>query len=176
MYTDLTRAAMAEAWAANRVRVRQSVRDDGRPMRTARSVCTPKVGPLRGHGRIGPVYDKETFRAVSFDDVSAVCDWVNAHVYVRVGSELRHYTRGAPMGEPGSCAQANGVAMHAEQMFLARRERDHGDGVRICTLGFVDDMHFRFAYDVRGRIWSRESAEEMAAEAVGLYPPPLSLE
>ena len=176
MYTDLTRKAMAAAWKANVGRVRQSERHDGRPLRAARSVCTPKLGPLRGHGRVGPVYDSETCRAVSFDDIGAVCAYVNAHVYVRVGSELRHYTRGAPMGEPGSCAQANGVALDAEQEFKAQRERDHSDSGRICTLGFVDDMHFRFAYDVRGRAWSKASAERMAEMAETTYPAPLTLE
>ena len=145
-------------------------------MRTANTVCTPKQGPLRGRGRIGPVYDSEDYRPVSFDDIRDVCSWVNSHVYVRVGSELRHYLRGAPMGEPGSCAQANGVALHAEQSFLDQRERKCGDGARVATLGFVDDMQFRFAYDKRGLVWSQESAEQMAAEADAVYPAPLELE
>ena len=80
------------------------------------------------------------------------------------------------MGEPGSCAQANGVALDAEQEFKAQRERDHSDSGRICTLGFVDDMHFRFAYDVRGRAWSKASAERMAVMAETTYPAPLTLE
>ena len=176
MYTDLTAAVMKAAWEGCVKRVRRSVRDDGRPLRTACSVNVPKLGPLRGHGRVGPVYDSETARAVSFTDIGNVCAHVNAHVYVRVGSELRHYTRGAPMGEPSSCAQANAVAMHAEQTNLDERERDHGDGCRIRTLGFVDDMHFRFAYDTRNRAWTKASAEEMVKAAETLYPSPLTLE
>ena len=176
MYTDLTAAVMKAAWEACVVRVRRSVRGDGRPLRAACSVCVPKTGPLRGHGRVGPVYDKEMFRAVSFADIGDVCAHVNAHVYVRVGAELRHYTRGAPMGEPSSCAQANAVAMNAEQNYLTQRERDHEDGSRVRTLGFVDDMHFRFAYDTQGRIWTKESAQEMSRTAETLYPAPLTLE
>ena len=177
MYTDLTKEAMGEALEANIVRVKQCARTkDGRPLRTARSVCVPKIGKLAGRGRIGPVYDASEFRAVSFDDIRAVCNHVNTHVYVRVGSELRHYLRGAPMGEPGSCAQANGVGLHAEQQFLAERQRCQGDGARVATLGFVDDMHFRFAFDRRGKVWSKASAVQMAVEAEGLYPAPLELE
>ena len=176
MYTDLTKEAMAAALEGNIKRVRASTRANGRPMRTASTVCTPKMGRLRGRGRVGPVYDSEEYRPVSFDDIRAVCSWVNEHVYVRVGSELRHYLRGAPMGEPGSCAQANGVALHAEQSYLAQREKEHGDGARVATLGFVDDMQFRFAYDRRGHVWSQASAVRMAAEADAVYPAPLSLE
>ena len=139
-------------------------------------MCTPRVGKLAGRGRVGPVYDAGEFRAVSFEDIQAVCSYANAHVYVRVGSELRHYSRGAPMGEPSSCAQANGVALHAEQEFKTRRERDHKDGARIATLGFVDDMHYRFAYDKQDRVWCKAEALQMAREAENTYPAPLALE
>ena len=176
MYTDLTKEAMAAALEGNFKRVRNSARADGRPLRTARSVCVPKTGKLAGRGRVGPVYDAGEFRAVSFDDIRDVCSHVNTHVYVRVGCELRHYRRGAPMGEPGSCAQANGVALHAEQQFVAQRDGCQGDGARVATLGFVDDMHFRFAFDRRGKLWSKESALELAAAAETLYPAPLELE
>ena len=158
-------------------RVRRSSRlSDGRPLRTARSVNTPKTGKLTGRGCIGPVYDPDEFRAVSFNDIRDVCSYVNEHVYVRVGSELRHYLRGAPMGEPGSCAQANGVALHAEQQFVAERQKCPGDGARVATLGFVDDMHFRFAFDRKGKVWTRASAVQLAEAAETMYPAPLELE
>ena len=48
------------------------------------------------------------------------------------------------MGEPGSCAQANGVCLHAEQTYHVERERAFGDSARIASSGFVDDLHTRF--------------------------------
>ena len=166
---------MDAALGRNIVRVRGSRRPNGMPQRVASSVCVPKMGRLRDRGRVGPTYDNEEFRQVSFGQIRDVAAWLNTHVYVRVGSELRQYTRGAPMGEPGSCSQANGVTLDAEQTYLEKNVKEC-DEARVATLGFVDDMHFRFFYDVRGRVWPRADAVRMCEEMRTLYPPPLSLE
>ena len=73
-----------------------------------------------------------------------MCAYINRQTYVKVGSEIRHACMGAPMGEPGSCAQANGVCLHAEQTYHVERERAFGDSARIASSGFVDDLHTRF--------------------------------
>ena len=125
---------------------------------------------------MGPVYDKDEARAVSFQMVKDICNHCNKNVHVRVGSELRKYFRGAPMGEPGSCASANGVCLDAEETWLAQREQQYSDSARICTIGFVDDIQFRFAYDVQGRVWPKAEAVEMCQQIHSVYPPPLSLE
>ena len=80
------------------------------------------------------------------------------------------------MGEPGSCASANGVCVHAEQTWLTAREKQFKDSARVCTIGFVDDIHFRFAYDVKGRVWPKSEAVEMCKQIHSVYPAPLALE
>ena len=115
---------MDAALGRNIVRVRGSRRPNGMPQRVASSVCVPKIGRLRDRGRVGPTYDDEEFRQVSFGQIRDVAAWLNTHVYVRVGSELRQYTRGAPMGEPGSCSQANGVTLDAEQTYLEKNVKE----------------------------------------------------
>ena len=79
------------------------------------------------------------------------------------------------MGEPG-CAQANSVCLDAEQRFHVARESAYGDSARIATLGFVDDMLFRYAYDRAGRVWTRAEAVEMLEQSRTMFPAPLSLE
>lgn len=83
---------------------------------------------------------------------------------------------GTPMGEPASCAQANSVCMDAEQRFMTERERVAGDSARVATVGFVDDIFPKYAYDREGRIWPRREAEELLAATRSMYPAPLSLE
>ena len=102
--------------------------------------------------------------------------FINANTYVRVGTEMRHMQRGAPMGEPASCAQANAVCMHAEQQFHRARERECGDSARIASLAFVDDLQPRVGYDMDDRVWTRRDAEALLDDIRGMYPPPLSLE
>ena len=177
MYTDLTAASMAAAMDHNEARLRNSTKPHGgRPYRCATGMAVPKVGKLKGRSSVGPAYDPDEARFVTFQQVKDVSNFCNRNVYVRVGSELRKYTRGAPMGEPGSCASANGVCLSAEQAFRDRREQECGDSARISTIGFVDDIQFRFAYDVQGRVWPRAEAEQMCAQVHDVYPPPLSLE
>ena len=177
MYTDLTATAMAEAMEQNEKRLRSSTRPNGgRPYRCATGMAVPKTGKLKGRSSVGPVYDHDEARAVSFGQVKDVCNYCNKNVFVRVGSELRKYLRGAPMGEPGSCASANGVCVHAEQTWLTAREKQFKDSARVCTIGFVDDIHFRFAYDVKGRVWPKSEAVEMCKQIHSVYPAPLALE
>ena len=177
MYTDLTAAAMAAAMDANERRLRNSTKPHGgRPYRCATGMAVPKVGKLKGRSSVGPVYNAEEERAVSFQMVKDVSNYCNNNVFVRVGSELRKYVRGAPMGEPGSCSSANGVCIHGEQTWLAQRELQYGDSARVDTIGFVDDIQFRFAYDVQGRVWPKSEALEMCKQVHNVYPPPLSLE
>jgi hypothetical protein len=80
------------------------------------------------------------------------------------------------MGEPASCAQANSVCLDAEQTYMTNRERVRGDSARIASVGFVDDMHFRFAYDRQDLLWTRQEAEDMLVESRTIYPAPLVLE
>ena len=102
--------------------------------------------------------------------------FINENTYVRVGNEMRHMRRGAPMGEPASCAQANAVCMHAEQRFHRARERECGDSARIASLAFVDDLQPRVGYDMDDCVWTRQEAEALLDDIRGMYPPPLSLE
>ena len=139
-------------------------------------MAVPKIGKLKGRSRVGPVYDKDEGRFVTFQKVKDVSNFCNTNVHVMVGSELRKYTRGAPMGEPSSCASANGVCLDAEQTYRSKREEQYGDSARISTIGFVDDIQFRFAYDVKGRVWPKAEAVEMCSQVHEVYPPPLSLE
>ena len=83
---------------------------------------------------------------------------------------------GTPMGEPASCGQANGVCLDAEQTFVEQRAVNVGDDARVCTVGFMDDINFRFMYDLEGRVWTKTTAEQMLRECESLYPLPLSLE
>ena len=177
MYTDLTPESMKAAMDRNETRLRRSNKPHGgRPYRCATGMAVPKTGKLKGRSSVGPVYNHEEERAVSFNTVKDVSNHCNENVYVRVGSELRKYVRGAPMGEPGSCASANGVCLDAEQTWVEQREQNHKDSARVCTIGFVDDIQFRFAYDVQGRVWPKAEAVEMCKQVHGVYPPPLALE
>ena len=83
---------------------------------------------------------------------------------------------GAPMGEPASCAQALSVCLHAEQSFHTTRETAEGDSARDASLGFVDDMQFRYGYELSDRVWTRASARELLEQSRAIYPPPLELE
>ena len=92
MYTDLTATAMAEAMEQNEKRLRSSTRPNGgRPYRCATGMAVPKTGKLKGRSSVGPVYDHDEARAVSFGQVKDVCNYCNKNVFVRVGSELRKY-------------------------------------------------------------------------------------
>lgn len=73
-------------------------------------------------------------------------------------------------------ADGGRVALHAEQKFVTQRDECQGDGARVATLGFVDDMHFRFAFDRCGKLWTKTSAMELAVAAECIYPAPLELE
>ena len=167
---------MDAALKRNVLRLRNSTRPSGRAYRAAGTVAVPRVGKLKGRAYIGVPGDPEDFHTVSFADVQEISAYLTRNVHVRVGSELRRYLRGAPMGEPGSCAQANGVSLDGEQTYFETRKKNHGDAERIATLGFVDDIHFRFGYDRRGRTWTKASAEKMLREVHDIYPPPLALE
>ena len=80
---------------------------------------------------------------------------------------------GTPMGEPGSCAKANGVCLDDELNADAEREKRYGDSERNLSLAFVDDKHIRVAYD--NVLWSRESAQEYL-EVLRNYSAPLVME
>jgi hypothetical protein len=176
MYVCLSFEAMDGAMARNMARLRASTHADGRPMRVAQAITVPKMGKLSCGARVGPAYDDETMVSITLDTIQQVCAFVIRNTYVRVGDELRKMLMGTPMGEPGSCAQANGVCLDAEQSFVESRELTVGDSERVCTVGFMDDLHFRLMYDLKGILWTKESAEAMMRECESLYPAPLSLE
>eukprot|EP01050_Picozoa_sp_SAG11_P019662 SAG11_NODE_3172_length_2635_cov_2.232650_3_plen_115_part_00 len=93
---------------------------------------------------------------------------------MKVGKQVRHYHIGTPMGEPGSCAKANGLCLDDELRVDAEREAAWGGGYseRNCSLAFVDDKHVRVAYD--DIPWTQDSAEEYVT-ALKQYSDPLTM-
>ena len=74
------------------------------------------------------------------------------------------------------CAQALSVCVQAEQLFHTQRESEVGDSARIASLGFVDDLQFKYAYELSDRGWTRAAARAMLEQSRTLFPPPLTLE
>ena len=61
----------------NEQRLRNSTRPNGgRPYRCATGMAVPKTGKLKGRSSVGPVYDPDEARAVSFAQVMEVCNYV----------------------------------------------------------------------------------------------------
>ena len=68
------------------------------------------------------------------------------------------------------------MCLDAEQRFHVQRELVGGDSARIASLGFVDDLFYRYGHDPKGRVWPRAEAVKMLRESRSMYPAPLTLE
>ncbi len=68
------------------------------------------------------------------------------------------------------------MCLHAEQLFHVAREREAGDSARIGSLGFVDDLQYKYGYDLQDRAWTKQEALDLLESSRTMYPPPLELE
>jgi len=136
---------------ANLQRVRQQVVANRRyPIRNLDRVCVRKGGRAKDCvlGRVAS--ENEDFMVVMFDTLREVCVYSNAHTYLMVGTQLRRQRTGSPMGEQISPAKTAGVCLNHEATVMETRETRRGDSVRNLSIGFVDDIHLRVAYSLRG--------------------------
>ena len=175
MYNFVTHERMHDSLVKNIERVKNSTAPTRRyPMRSLDRVT---VGRKKQDGlkscALGPAYNLEEQVEIRFEDMIEICDYSNDRSFLRVGKEIRRYVMGTPMGEPGSCAKANGVCLDDELNADAEREIRYGDSERNLSLAFVDDKHIRVAYD--DILWSRESAQEYL-EVLRNYSAPLVME
>ena len=118
---------------------------------------------------------------IKFDDIIQVnvYAFANENSYMFVGTQLRKYRVGIPMGDPLSCAKANGTCLHAEMTCDNNREKRVGDSERNLTLCFMDDLFIKVAYDAEehdGEQWTEASAEDFKEELKKCYPKRLVLE
>ena len=116
---------------------------------------------------------------VTFNDIRQVNAFANENSYMYVGKQLRKYRVGIPMGDPLSCAKANGTCLHAEMKCDTTREERVGDAERNLTLCFMDDLFIKVVYEVDGSReggWTEASAEEYKEELKKCYPERLVLE
>ena len=116
---------------------------------------------------------------INFDDIRQVNAFANENSYMFVGKQLRKYRVGIPMGDPLSCAKANGTCLHAEMQCDNRRAERVGDAERNMTLCFMDDLFIKVAYEVDATgadAWTEQSAEEFKEELKSCYPERLVLE
>ena len=177
MYTNLYHSDCDESLVRNSERYLAS--DSvigGRPLRARKYICMPRQGRRVQGARVGKAYDPE-FVTVSIQDILDICVYSNTRSIMYVGTELRQYFQGIPMGEQGSCAKANGVALDAELRCDAQREATHGDSERNLSLDYVDDAHNNVVYSETGAMgWTRDSALEYCADIRGCYPHPLFME
>ena len=116
---------------------------------------------------------------IKFDDIVAVNDFANKNSFMYVGGQLRQYRLGIPMGDPLSCAKANGTCLDAEMRCDDRRAAVHGDAERNLTLCFMDDLFMKVAYDPEAEgagEWTEASADEYIEQIKACYPKRLVLE
>ena len=175
MYQFVTHERMHESLVSNIARVKNSTEPNRRfPQRNLDRVA---VGRRKQDGlsacALGPAYNLEEQVEIRFSDMIDICDYSNDRSIMRIGKQIRQYVMGTPMGEPGSCAKANGVCLDDELNADAEREKQFGDSERNVSLAFVDDKHIRVAYD--DILWSKESAQEYL-EGLRTYSAPLKME
>ena len=177
MYTNLYHTDCDSSLRRNVDRYRASGSDiGGHNMRSREYICMPKRGAKIANCRPGQSYDDDHV-TVSLQDIVDVAEYSNSRSIMFVGTELRQYTQGIPMGEQGSCAKANGVALDAELRCDAEREETHGDSERNLSLQYVDDGYNKIVYSEEGCMgWTRESAVEYATQVRECYPHPLFME
>ena len=175
MYTNLRPDTMDSAAKRNfeRFALCTGMSDRRYPMRVARSVIVPKYGRGIKRCRVGPVYNDDEDVSIPLQQILDIGAWTSRRSIIKVGSEIRHYRLGTPMGHQESCAKAGGVCLDSEIRTDEARERSHDDSERNLTCAFVDDAHIRVAYsESRALGWTRESAREYARQLL-VYPKPL---
>ena len=146
----------------------------GRPYRAVRAISVPRhTSGVRGC-RLGPSYDEDEFVTIPISTLLELGAYTSRRSIIQIGSELRHYRLGTPMGHQESCAKANGVALDAELRFAESRD----DSARDLSASFVDDMFVRVAYakDDPSHPWTRASALEYARGLTSCFPEPLRME
>jgi hypothetical protein len=178
MYTNLFHADCDTCLIRNARRYRESTQDiGGHNLRCRERICMPRKNTKLQDCRPGSSYDEEEFVTITVQDIVDICVYSNSRSIMFVGTELRQYFQGIPMGEQGSCAKANGVALDAELQCDVDRARTHGDSERNLSLQYVDDAHNRVAWSDNPELgWSRESAVAYAASIRECYPAPLFME
>ena len=178
MYTNLYHSDCDLSLARNADRYHQSTEDiGGHNLRCSKRICMPMRNAKLKDCRPGSSYDNEEFVTVTIEDIVNVCTYSNTRSIMFVGVEMRQYFQGIPMGEQGSCAKANGVALDAEIRCDELRQQLYGDSERNLSLQYVDDAHIRVVYSANARKgWTRESAVEYARQIKSCYPFPLFME
>lgn len=177
MYTNLHPRDMDAAWVGVSRRLKDSVPDGRRyPARCVDRVSVSRTQAGCKACRLGPAYNPDEFVEVPFGVITELGAYTSRRSIMRVGSEVRHYKIGTPMGHQMSCAKANTVCLDAELTHDEERERIYGDSERNLSLSFVDDSHLKVAYHKGGEGgWTRESASEYADQIL-TYPAPLEME
>ena len=132
------------------------------------------------------VFDDSDHVEITFEDIIDVNTFAEEHSYMFVGTQLRKYKLGVPMGDPLSCAAALSCTLAAEMSADSTRQTRCGDADRNLSLCFMDDLFFKVAYESakacaeqtrQGRdAWTKASARQYIAELMSCYPKPLELE
>jgi len=177
MYTNLRPADMDAAMERNLLHRLPRASEAGRryPLRVVDAITVPREGSgIRGC-RLGASYDSEAFVTIPISDILEVGKFTSRRSIVQIGTELRHYSLGTPMGHQESCAKAGSVCLDAELRYDAARG---ADAARNLSSSYVDDMHVRVLYSTAqtGHSWTRESAEEYARGLTTCFPEPLYME
>ena len=174
MYVLLRHQQIVESTSRNMQRFCASPRpgSHNHGLRMPNCVSVPRKQGRLSDCRVGKSYDPD-HATITVDDVMEVCKYTNDNTYVFVGTELRHYHLGTPMGAPGSCAKANGVGLDAE---IRMDQVTQHDPDRNLSISYVDDKHARVAWSTDTSLgWSLESAQAYCTELLQ-YPKPLVME
>ena len=178
MYTELEHTTINRATRLNVDRFLASdvfSSEIGHNLRARPAICVPRKGAKMATCHVGYAQDEEHC-TVFLSDIIEVTEFANSRSIMRVGKELRKYTKGTPMGMQASCASANGVGLDAEFTADAQREASHGDSVRNLSLSYVDDCRVGIAWSESGAHgWTLESAREYARTIMDCYPAPLRM-
>ena len=177
MYTNLRHCTILDSVSDNIAEyLATDMRIGGHLLRTPREVSVPRRGAKMATCRQGPAMS-EDFVTITVDDILAVSTYAVQHSIVMVGTDVRHYHKGIPMGHQLSCALANGTAASAETHNDVRMAEAGFDPDRNLSLQYVDDANIRVAYSPSGeRGWTRDSAVTMADMIQSCYPDPLVME
>ena len=185
MYTELGHKEIMVATEANVERAKEVQTDEAKGERRScarlrRTVVCPKGKCKLRECGFGKDYglSGSTNVEINFDDIVQVNEFANESSYMFVGKEIRKYRLGIPMGDPLSCAKANGTCLHAEMTCDKAREERRGDAQRNLTLCYMDDLFMKVAYEVGDgdEEWTEKEADEYLEELKQCYPARLVLE
>ena len=112
-------------------------------VRGRKSVVLPRGKCSLRECRFGQLYEGEKLVQVDFNDIRDVSRWANEMSYMFVGTQLRRYVLGVPMGAPMACFQALATTKRCEDVCNEKME-DSERNVSVCVM---DDLFLQILYD-----------------------------